>query len=141
MTERLPEDFQIVLRASQAEGIRNMEMLQARWRSGEDRFERLGEALFAAYVDETLSGVGGVSLETGWHLPAMRMRRLYVVPGARRAGVGRALAQACMARGLAFADTLTCNAQASLAAGPFWEALGFVPVEHPNITHVFVRSA
>lgn len=133
----LPTGFVALVDASRAEGICNMAMLQTDWRSGNNRFEAGGEALFGAFIGEQLTGVGGVSRETGYTEPAMRMRRLYVLPAFRRTGVGRLLAQACIERGLETTPVLTCNAQASAAAGPFWETLGFAPIEHPTITHVF----
>lgn len=137
VSRELPVTFLDLVQTSQAEGIRNMALLQSDWRSGANRFEATGEALFGAYVGEQLVGVGGVSRETGYTEPAMRMRRLYVLPAFRRTGVGRLLAQACIERGLETTPVLTCNAQASAAAGPFWETLGFAPIEHPTITHVF----
>lgn len=141
MRTHLPEGFANLGQTSQAEGIRNMAMLESDWLSGANRFEAAGEALFGACFGEQLVGVGGVSRETGYAEPAMRMRRLFVLPAFRRTGVGQLLAKACIRHGLGSADPLTCNAQASAAAGPFWESLGFAPIEHPSITHVFERSA
>jgi GNAT superfamily N-acetyltransferase len=70
-----------------------------------------------------LAGIGG---QVGLGQPAMRMRRLYVPPEARRGGIGRNLASAMIQQGLETAGLLTCNARASAAAPVFWEAMGFV---------------
>ena len=135
VVETLPDGFDVILEAAASEGVRNMAMLAAQWAGGEQRFDDPG-ALFAALVDGDLAGVGGVTVETGAGEPAMRMRRLYVLPMFRRFGVGRRLAGAMIQQGFQTAPLLTVNAAASEAAGPFWEALGFVRADAtPGATH------
>lgn len=128
VVETLPDGFDVILGAAASEGVRNMAILAAQWASGEQRFGDPG-ALFAALVDGDLAGVGGVTAETGAGEPAMRMRRLYVLPMFRRFGVGRRLAGAMMQQGFQTAPLLTLNAGASDAAAPFWEAMGFARTE------------
>lgn len=122
--------------AAAGEGIRNVGTLVAQWQSGEQRFSAEGEALLVA-IDSTGApvGVGGLTLCP--HVDgALRVRRFYVAPDWRRRGVASALAQ----RLLSIADErvrdITCNARASAAAPPFWESLGFEPVDEPGITHM-----
>jgi GNAT superfamily N-acetyltransferase len=133
--DELPAGFDALLADARAEGIRNMSLLAEEWASAAERFDGPQDALFAALVDGELAGVGGVTAEKTE--PAMRMRRLYVRPRFRRSGVGRALAGAMMQQALEAASVLTVNARASEAAGPFWEAMGFKPVEAPGYTHRF----
>tara|TARA_B100000949_G_scaffold135800_1_gene119605 strand:+ start:394 stop:831 length:438 start_codon:yes stop_codon:yes gene_type:complete len=135
----LPDGMDRLLSAARSEGVRNMDLLQAQWASGEQRFDRNGAALFAALEGEELVAVGGVTPQTGLAEPAMRMRRFYVHPAHRRAGHGRALARAAMRRGFEQAPLLTCNARATALAAPFWESLGFEPVRMPDITHICRR--
>lgn len=132
----LPPDFARLIAAASGESVRNMELLAEGWRSGTQCFDREGAGLFGAFDDERLVGVGGVTPETGYSEPAMRMRRFYVLPIARRSGTGRILALAAMEQGFAHATILTCNARATPLAAPFWEAMGFAPVSFPNITHI-----
>jgi GNAT superfamily N-acetyltransferase len=135
VVETLPDGFDVILEAAASEGVRNMAMLAAQWAGGEQRFEEPG-ALFAALVDGDLAGVGGVTVETGAGEPAMRMRRLYVLPMFRRFGVGRRLAGAMMQQGFQAAPLLTVNAGASEAAAPFWVAMGFERTDAaPGATH------
>ena len=131
----LPGGLDRLAAAAAVEGVAGVDRLAREWASGEQRFDGPGEALFAAWCDDRLAGVGGVTVETRLPEPAMRMRRLYVLPERRRAGVGRALASAIIERGFAAAPLLTVNAVASSAAGPFWEALGFERVATPGVTH------
>lgn len=136
MGELLPDIASLADQAA-AEHIRYVALLTADWASGVRRFTGEGEALFADYVEGGLTGLGGVSREPWPGVAAMRMRRFYVSPTHRRAGVGRALAGACMQQGLQAAPMLTLNARASAAAGPFWEALGFWRDEPCGWTHIF----
>ena len=135
----LPLGFEALVQSSLETGVRNMALLHQRWKAGTECFDRDGEALFAARIGHRLVGIAGTTQEKDYPEPAMRMRRLYVLPEYRRRGVARALAEKCMAKGLATAPTLTCNARASEAAGPFWQSLGFSRINLPNITHIYSR--
>lgn len=123
--DELPEDFAALQAQAEAEGVRNMGKLAEQWAEPENPFRDPG-ALFAAFVEGELAGVGGLMPQTVQGRPAMRMRRLYVTPSARRLGVGRLLAAAMMQQGLQSADLLISNALATEAAPLFWEAMGFV---------------
>lgn len=133
VVEALPEGFEALCAAARAEGVRNMDALAEQWADGRG-FAEPG-ALFAAFVEGELAGVGGVTPQASLAEPAMRMRRLYVAPSFRRAGVGQALAGAMIQQGLQAARLLTSNARASEAAGPFWEAMGFERIEADGFTH------
>lgn len=122
-----------------AEGVRNMAMLATEFGAPGDPLADPG-ALFAAVADGKLAGVGGVMVQADLAEPAMRMRRLYVRPAFRRAGVARALAGAMMQQGFQTAPLLLLNAAASPAAPLFWEAIGFAPVAWPGITHALRLS-
>jgi len=137
--DALPEGLDTLVAASRAEGIRNISMLVEQWHAGEQRFDQNNAALFAAFEHGTLAGIGGITRETGIDEPAMRVRRFYVLPQFRRSGIATSLAGACMTHGLTHCSTLTCNAQASDAAGVFWETMGFEAAELPAITHIYRR--
>ena len=132
VVEALPEGLERLRDAARAEGVRIVDRLQAEWAEGR-RFDGPDEALFAAYVDGELAGVGGVAAEP--RAEARRMRNLYVAPAFRRRGVGRALAAAMIQQGTQASARLTCNAAASPAAAPFWEAQGFAPEPGDGGTH------
>ncbi len=138
---RLPADLESLAAAAEAEGVLNIRKLISAWHRGEQRFDQNGAALFAARSDGVLAGVGGVKPEEHLVEPAMRMHRFYVHPSSRRLGIGRRLAQAVMTHALSQVSVLTCNARASSAAAPFWESLGFVPVNHAHCTHLFRRRS
>jgi GNAT superfamily N-acetyltransferase len=130
----LPAGFAALRAEARAEGYGMLDTLAVEWASGAMRFDKPGEMLLSAYVDDVLAGIGGLTQETS--IPsALRMRRFYVALAWRRDGVGRALAAALLQRS---ADrTVTCNAAAG--SEPFWEALGFVPDRRAGYTHVLAR--
>lgn len=134
VTDDLPEGFGPLQKMASDEGVRNMALLADQWASGEERFADPG-ALFAAFIDGDLAGVGGVTVQTGLDEPAMRMRRLYVAPDFRRAGVGQALAGAMIQQGLQAAHLLVANARASATAPVFWYAMDFERVDGEDFTH------
>ena len=125
-------------------GIRNVSALVEQWSDGTQRFSRPGEGLLVALAPagQANGGAEGGAIGVGgltWcpHVPeALRVRRFYVAEAWRRRGVARSLATSLLEAGAEHADVITCNARASAAAPPFWESLGFTPVESEGITHV-----
>lgn len=131
----LPDGLVSLAREAEREGIRIVATVLERWSDGRERFQAPGDMILAATAGDEVVGIGGLS-----HCPhvggALRVRRCYVAPSWRRHGVARALAIELIAAGLSYADLITCNAQASATAPPFWESMGFVPVDTAGITHI-----
>ena len=72
--------------------MRLVRRLVDEWRDGSNRFDRPGEALFGAWLDAQLVGVGGLNIDPHAGDPRVgRVRHLYVLVAARRRGVARAL--------------------------------------------------
>jgi len=134
----LPDGFEELAADALADGHRVLEILRADWNSGALRFERPGEALFAALAGSALLGVCGLTTDP---YPggdqAGRGRRLYVRRAARRHGVGRALLGAVAARARGF-GWVRLRLRAPPAAFAFYEACGFLrAVGEPAATHSF----
>jgi GNAT superfamily N-acetyltransferase len=134
----LPEGFEELAADALADGHRVLEVLRADWDSGALRFERPGEALFAAHAGAALLGVCGLTMDP--YLKgdgAGRVRRIYVRRAARRHGVGRALLGAVAAQALEF-GWVRLRLRAPPAAFAFYEACGFLrAVGEPAATHSF----
>ena len=132
----MPDGLRDLEVEARSAGIRNVTFLIERWVDGTAHFDGPGESLLVA-LDETSSsclGVGGLSRCPD--VPgALRMRRFYVAERCRRQGVAQALAAQLISAGFRHTGVLTCNARASKAAPPFWEAMGFEPVAIEGITH------
>ena len=137
--DTLADDLASLAAESRSAGIRNVTVLADRWVTGTERFDGPGEMLLVARSSGVVVGVGGISQCPDVH-HALRVRRFYVGSAHRRRGVARLLAEPLIAHGLQHTSTLTCNAQASDAAPPFWEAMGFRPVDVPGITHRLDRD-
>jgi len=131
-----PYDWMEILRASREEGHRMVERLLNDFRSGANRFDQPGEALFAHLAGEAVIAAGGLNLEQETRFGrAGRIRRLYVSPQYRGKGLGRSLVEAIASFTSEHHDVLTVNV-GKLPAYGFYEQLGFTPVEHPGITHI-----
>ena len=129
----LPARFAALREEARGDGHRMLDTLAAEWASGATRFDRPGEALYAAYADNVLAGIGGLTLEKAI-AGALRARRFYVRIAHRRDGIGRALAERLLEDARRTGRTVTANAAAGSEA--FWEALGFVPDRRDGFTHI-----
>lgn len=131
----MPDGLVGLAEEAEHEGIRVVSAVVGQWVDGVQRFDGPGEAIVAATSVDGVIGIGALSACP--HLAgALRVRRFYVAPRWRRRGVARALATELISNGFGHVDTITCNAQASAAAPPFWESMGFVPADTAGITHV-----
>jgi GNAT superfamily N-acetyltransferase len=132
--ENLPAGFNALREQARAEGYLFVERLAADWEARRMRFDGNGEALLAAQVTGVLAAIGGLTIEPV--LPgALRMRRFYVGPLFRRAGVGRKLARALLERARTTGLLVTVNA--APASVSFWESLGFAPDTRDGHTHLY----
>ncbi|HEY6817078.1 MAG TPA: GNAT family N-acetyltransferase [Croceibacterium sp.] len=105
------------------------------WSSGANRFERPGEVFLGTWLDGRLVGVGGLNRDpyadddlTG------RVRHVFVLPGARRSGVGTALLREIIARAPQTFRVLRLRTFTPDAAA-FYAALGFAETSEPEASH------
>ena len=129
----LPAGFDSLRAEARAEGYRHLDRLAEEWNSGKMRFDRDGEALFAARVGADLAGIGGLTIDP-MLAGALRMRRFYVRKSFRRSGIGRAIAENLLAQAHAPDRPVTVNGGAG--SEPFWESLRFVADRNDGHTHV-----
>ena len=125
LQDGLPGDFDCLRAAAAAEGWRHLDRLSAEVEAGAPVFL----ALFAVREGGGLAGIGGLTQEPSPDdgAPALRLRRLYVHPDARRRGVGRTLASALIQEGLDSVRRLTVHTDDAHAEA-FWRAQGFALV-------------
>jgi GNAT superfamily N-acetyltransferase len=134
VVEELPADFDTICVEARAEGYKFLDRLATDWASGAIRFDQPGEALLAAYSDDVLAAIGGITIDP-FVTDALRMRRFYVRSAFRRAGIGREIAHALLGGTLQSVRVVTLNA--AVESVPFWEALGFVPEARDGHTHTW----
>ena len=131
--EDLPAGFEVLRAEAHAEGYLFVERLAADWEAGRMRFDRKGETLLAVHVTGVLAGIGGLTIEPVLS-GALRMRRFYIRPLFRRAGIGRRLATGLLERARTTGMLVTVNA--APASASFWESLGFAPDIRDGHTHL-----
>jgi GNAT superfamily N-acetyltransferase len=130
-----PYDWTEILGASQAEGCNMVHRLLTEFHTGANRFDAPGQALFVHLHGSAVVGVAGLNVEPETCFgPAGRIRRLYIVPGCRHRGLASSLIQEIASLAAGLYEVLTVNV-GGLSARGFYERLGFVPVDHPRITH------
>lgn len=123
----LPADLDRLVRASLAEGFGFLERLREEWESGANRFARPGEVLVEARRRGQLVGICGLNRDPFFDLAtAGRVRRLYVVPEARRLGVGRRLVHEVLREAHGHFTLLRLRTDTREGA-LFYQALGFHP--------------
>lgn len=87
----LPKQILALEKEATLEGFRFLTRLIAEWNTGANRFDAPGECLMAAYLDGSLVGVGGLSIDPYAQKDIGRLRRVYVAGASRGQNVGRSL--------------------------------------------------
>ncbi len=117
---------------AEVDGHRNINTLISEFETGVNCFDKPGEALFGAYNDTTILGIGGAfeNLEV-----VARVRRVFVAPTVRRRGIASVLMDEIerIARGhYSKVQLYTTSATASR----FYITRGYSPVYgRPRVSH------
>ena len=126
---------------AEATGARFIRRLVSEWHDGSNRFDRRGEALFGAWLDNRLAGVCGLNIDPYAGDDRIgRVRHLYVVSAVRSLGVGRSLVGHVVDAARGRFTALRLRTTNPLAARVY-EALGFGRVSGDDCTHVLVIEA
>ncbi|MEM6987307.1 MAG: GNAT family N-acetyltransferase [Pseudomonadota bacterium] len=124
----LPVGIEALEEASVLEGHCMVARLAARYRSGENTFSSPGEALFGAFRSTDLVGIGGLNVDPYFSDATIgRVRHLYVLPQARKLGVGRALVL-CIEDEAQKHFTRVQLQSPTNAASAFYQGLGYTAV-------------
>ena len=110
---------------SEQVGLRFVRRLADEWTSGRNRFDRPGEALFAAVVEGRMIGVCGLNVDPYAGAPTVgRVRHLYVLSDHRKVGVGQRLVREVVAAARGpFGMLRLCTENP--AAARLYERMGF----------------
>jgi GNAT superfamily N-acetyltransferase len=130
----LPEQVVALEKEAVAEGFRFLTRLISEWHSGTNRFDAPGECLMAAYSDQQLVGIGGLSVDPDGTPDTARLRRVYVAPAARNHHVGRALVNALVERAALHFQSVHLYTDMS-GADAFYLRCGFVRIEGVCVSH------
>jgi GNAT superfamily N-acetyltransferase len=117
-----------LLTASTAEGFRFLARLAAEWNAGIVRFDGAGEVLLGGYEAAQLVAVGGLTIDPFSDIAGVgRLRRVYVLPNARKRGIGTRLVRALESAALGHFTELVLRTDTA-AAARFYETLGYLPM-------------
>jgi GNAT superfamily N-acetyltransferase len=120
-----PGSFDALVAESERAGYRFVRRFAEEWTSGANRFDRPGEALFAALIDGRVIGICGLNVDPYTTTGGVgRVRHLYVLSAYRRLGVGRRLVARVVEAAKGRFDTLRLSTQ-NPAAAKLYERLGF----------------
>lgn len=133
----LPESVADLAADATADGVKLIDVLREDWEAGRMTFDAPGEALFGAFIGDALVGLCGLTADPYMQQEGVgRVRRLYVLRAARRAGVGTALVAAVEDAARA-AGRGRLRVRAPASAFPFYSRLGFLrAVGEPAASHV-----
>ena len=123
------------------EGYDFIETLVEEWESEENCFDLPGEVLYGCMDQGLLVAVGGLNLDPFADRPDIgRIRRVYVRPGWRNRGIGRALVKDLVERARTHFACVRLRAENARAAR-LYESMGFAPIATPDATHILVFDA
>jgi len=131
-----PDGFAELVAESERSGLRFVRRLVDDWAAGVNRFDRPGEALFAARAGGRWVGVCGLNADPYIDRAGVgRVRHLYVLAAQRRRGVGRSLVTAVIGAARGAFDRLRLRTEDEGAAR-FYEGLSFRRCAgEPDCTH------
>lgn len=133
---KLPADLEILACACTDEGFRFLTRLRREWEDGTNCFALPGESLLEAREGGVLLGICGLNRDPYQaDADVGRVRHLYVLPQARRRGIGRRLVERVLRAGQERFRVV--RVRTPTAEGDcFYRALGFEPTaDDPRATH------
>ncbi len=133
--------IETLLAEALAEGYDFVQTLVDEWASGENHYNGPGEVLQGAFDGGQLVAVGGLNRDPfAGRIDLARIRRVYVRPAWRNAGIGRALVSSLVEEARKSFHNVRLRAE-NAGAARLYERMGFVPVPGPDATHIlFLRG-
>ena len=119
-------DLGKIIESSRYENYRFIDRLVEDWQSGRNCFDKPGEALFVAILEQEIVGVCGLNIDPYIAGNALgRVRHLYVLPEKRRYGIGQSLVKTVIERAGNHFTQLNLRTL-NPAADKFYRRLGFM---------------
>ncbi|MFO2464327.1 GNAT family N-acetyltransferase [Pseudomonas sp. 15FMM2] len=115
-------------------GFRFLTRLIAEWHSGANRFDAPGECLMAAYVNQQLVAIGGLSIDPYAQTNTARLRRVYVAASSRRQHIGQMLVNALVVQAALRFENVRLSTDTS-EGDAFYLRCGFTRTEDAQATH------
>ncbi|MBD8599739.1 GNAT family N-acetyltransferase [Pseudomonas sp. CFBP 8772] len=135
LVTHLPTQIRALEKKAVREGFRFLTRLIDEWNSGANRFDAPGECLMAAYRNQQLIGIGGLSVDPYTRENMARLRRVYVSASSRGHHVGRMLVTALVADA-AMRFQSVCLFTDTAEGDAFYLRCGFMRIDDDHATHV-----
>lgn len=133
----LPPQILTLEREAAGEGFRFITRLITEWHSGANRFDAPGECLLAAYSNQQLIGIGGLSVDPYAENNAARLRRVYVAASSRGQHVGEALVKALVERAALRFQVVRLTTDTP-EGNAFYAHCGFTRTDDAHATHMML---
>ncbi len=125
LNELPKEGVSPLIAESEGAGLRFVCRLAEEWANGTNRFDRPGEALFAASIRGRMVGVCGLNIDPYAPAPRVgRVRHLYLLVAYRHLGVGRQLVDEVIRAARETFEHLRLRTE-NPAAARLYERMGF----------------
>ncbi|WP_354702687.1 GNAT family N-acetyltransferase [Brevibacillus panacihumi] len=136
VSELFTTEIQHLVTEATAEGHLFMQRLIEEYESGQNRFDKAGEALFVARLDERIVGVCGLNLDPYERDPDVgRVRHLFVEQSVRKMGIARTLVSEVVREAANHYRILLLRTR-NPAADQLYRSLGFsTPTVYHHATH------
>ncbi|CAI8713889.1 GNAT family N-acetyltransferase [Pseudomonas sp. IT-P176] len=133
----LPPQILALEKEAVGEGFRFLTRLIGEWHCGANRFDAPGECLMAAYFDQQLIGIGGLSVDPYGQTNTARLRRVYVAASSRGQHVGQRLVKALLAHAALRFQSVRLSTDTP-SGDAFYLHCGFVRTEDIHATHIML---
>lgn len=133
----LPPQILTLEKEAIGEGFRFLTRLIAEWHSRANRFDAPGECLMAAYLNQQLIGIGGLSVDPYAENNTARLRRVYVAASSRGKHVGQTLVKALVEHAALRFEILRLSTDTS-EGNAFYLHCGFRRSDDVHAAHVML---
>jgi GNAT superfamily N-acetyltransferase len=136
----LPAQIHVLEQEATREGFKFLARLLRDWESGANRFDSPGECLMAAFLDNKLVGIGGLSRDPYLKDNTGRLRRLFVADSVRGRGVGQALVDRLVEHAAQRFCVVRLSTDTPQGAA-FYLRCGFQPSSGDHVTHIKILDS
>jgi|SRR5690606_15319565 len=120
----------LLIEDSLSEGYKFIKRLVDEYTLGSNKFDKNGESLYVAKIDDEVIGIGGLNIDPYLNLSDVgRVRHLYVLRKNRGTGVGKKLLNAIIDEARANFRTIRLSSTDNPAAIKLYIECGFLEVE------------
>ncbi|MEK3888061.1 GNAT family N-acetyltransferase [Bacillus sp. FSL K6-3431] len=123
-------ELDLLIDDSLSEGYKFIKRLVDEYATGSNRFDKSGESLYVAKINDEVIGIGGLNIDPYLSLPNVgRVRHLYVLRQNRGTGVGKKLLNTIIDEARKHFRTLRLSSTDNLVAENLYIKCGFSKVE------------